>query len=135
MIRSCNAESGAQNVWHPKAIIMVGIAFGRDPAKQKIGDVLVASQIIPYEQQRVGEQVIFRGPIPPSNTVLLNRFENAPTWRSTRPDGKDCALLVGPFLFSATRDSLLRYSRDHSSPEDLTIQAFGTLYDAIERDS
>jgi nucleoside phosphorylase len=92
------ATTQAQNVWHPKAIIMVGIAFGRDPAKQKIGDVLVASQIIPYEQQRVGEQVIFRGPIPPSNTTLLNRFENAPTWHFARPDGKDCDLLVGPIL-------------------------------------
>lgn len=88
----------AQNLWHPKAIIMIGIAFGKEPGKQKIGDVLVASQIIPYEQQRVGEQLIFRSAIPPSNTTLLNRFENAPTWHFARPDGKLCKLIVGPIL-------------------------------------
>ncbi len=92
------ATQQAQHVWHPKAIIMVGIAFGKDPAKQKIADVLVASQIIPYEQMRVGAQEIFRGAIPPSNIVLLNRFENTTTWRFVRPDGKDCSLLVGPLL-------------------------------------
>jgi nucleoside phosphorylase len=61
------ATEQAQRLWCPKAIIMVGIAFGKDPTKQKIGDVLVASQIISYEQQRVGEEIIYRGSIPPSN--------------------------------------------------------------------
>jgi len=55
-------------------------------------------QIIPYEQIRVGEEVVFRGPIPPSNTTLLNRFANAPAWSFVRPDGKDCTLLIGPIL-------------------------------------
>jgi nucleoside phosphorylase len=88
----------AQDIWHPKAIIMVGIAFGKDATTQKIGDVLVASQIIPYEAQRVGEQIISRAPIPPSNQVLLNRFENAPNWRFTRPDEQLCTLRIGPIL-------------------------------------
>lgn len=92
------AASEAQRVWKPRAIIMVGIAFGKDPTKQKIADVLVASQIIPYEGQRVGEQITSRGPIPPSNTTLLNRFENAQNWRFTRPDGKISSLLIGPVL-------------------------------------
>jgi nucleoside phosphorylase len=93
------AANQAQEMWRPKAIIMVGIAFGKDAAKQKIADVLVASQIIPYERMRVGEQkVLFRDPIPPSNATLLNRFENASGWHFERPDGKQCALLVGPIL-------------------------------------
>lgn len=92
------AANQAQEIWHPRAVIMVGVAFGKDPIKQKIGDVLVASQIIPYEGQRVGEQVTFRSPIPPSNPVLLNRFENAPTWRFQRPDGQLCKLQIGPIL-------------------------------------
>jgi len=32
---------------------MAGIAFGKDPSKQNLADVLVASAIIPYEPQRV----------------------------------------------------------------------------------
>lgn len=92
------ATMQAQETWHPKAILMVGIAFGKDATEQKIGDVLVASQIIPYEGQRVGEQVVFRSPIPPSNPVLLNRFESALTWHFERPDGQLCRLRVGPIL-------------------------------------
>ncbi|MBK7919066.1 MAG: hypothetical protein IPJ94_22950 [Chloroflexi bacterium] len=90
-------ESAIRN-WQPQAVIMVGIAFGKDAAKQKIGDVLVASQIIPYEKQRVGVEVIFRDPIPPTNSTLLNRFENALDWQFYRPDGKSCAIRYGPLL-------------------------------------
>src|SRR5215216_2089223 len=37
----------------PSAVIMVGIAFGVNPEKQKIGDILVAKQLLPYEPRRV----------------------------------------------------------------------------------
>lgn len=92
------ATGYALNVWHPRAAIMVGVAFGKDPEKQQIADVLVASQIIPYERVRIGDEQIFRGAIPPSNATLLNRFENAPTWRFVRPDGVACSLHIGPIL-------------------------------------
>lgn len=93
------ATDQAQRLWHPRAIIMVGIAFGKDPRKQRIGDVLVASQIISYEQQRVGEEkIVYRGSIPPSNTTLLNRFENAQNWQFTLPNGLNSQILVGPIL-------------------------------------
>ncbi len=92
------ATERAQRLWRPKAVIMVGVAFGKDPKKQKMADVLVASQIISYEQQRVGEEIIHRGAIKPSNTTLLNRFENVHNWRFTCPDGAQCNLLVGPIL-------------------------------------
>ena len=92
------ATEQAQRLWNPKAIIMVGIAFGKDPIKQRIGDVLVASQIISYEQQRVGGKIIERGSISPSNTTLLNRFENVQNWQFDRPDGSSCNLIVGPIL-------------------------------------
>ena len=92
------ATEQAQRLWNPKAIIMVGIAFGRNPTKQKLADVLVASQIIPYEKQRIGEKIIYRDPIPPSNTTLLNRFENVHNWEFTRPNGTYCSIRVGPIL-------------------------------------
>jgi nucleoside phosphorylase len=93
------ATEHAQRIWRPKAIVMVGIALGKDPSKQKIGDVLVASQVISYEPERVGEtQVVSRGPISPANTTLLNRFENVPHWSFCRPDGSRCERHVGPLL-------------------------------------
>jgi nucleoside phosphorylase len=93
------ATQHAQSVWRPRALVMVGIALGKDPTKQMIADVLVASQVISYEPQRVGEnQVIPRGPITPANTTLLNRFENVPQWSFNRPDGSRCRCYVGPIL-------------------------------------
>jgi nucleoside phosphorylase len=92
------AAPEAIRTWQPRAIIMPGIAFGKSPAKQKMADVLVASQIVPYEKQRLGQHTNFRDPIPPSNAALQNRFENALDWRFERPDGEPCALLIGPIL-------------------------------------
>lgn len=67
----------------PSAIIMVGIAFGIDQAKQQIGDVLVAKQLFSYEPQRVGtlpgseeEVVIPRGDRATTSTRLLDRCED-----------------------------------------------------------
>ena len=93
------ATAQAQRLWNPRAIIMLGIAFGKDPEKQRIADVLVASQIIPYEKQRVQEEkIIYRDPIPPSNTTLLNRFENIQNWEFTCPDGRKSEIKIGPIL-------------------------------------
>jgi nucleoside phosphorylase len=72
----------AIRVVRPRAVVMVGIAFGADEAKQKIGDVLVSRQIRVYEPQKVattadGERnVIPRGPSPLAGAVLFNRFRD-----------------------------------------------------------
>ncbi|GHO96594.1 hypothetical protein KSF_066420 [Reticulibacter mediterranei] len=64
----------------PSAIIMVGIAFGCDPKKQGIGDILVSRQLVGYELQRVGsndsgeEEIRPRGDRPSASTLLLDRF-------------------------------------------------------------
>ncbi|MCI0643842.1 MAG: hypothetical protein L0346_03015 [Chloroflexi bacterium] len=92
------AAEQALRVWQPLAVIMAGIAFGRDSDKQKMADVLVATQIISYEPQRVGERTIFRGSITPSNVTLLNRFRNAHDWHFQRPDGQPCRIHFGPLL-------------------------------------
>ncbi|MUH00835.1 hypothetical protein F7734_54625 [Scytonema sp. UIC 10036] len=92
------ATEQAQRLWHPKAVIMVGIAFGKDVTKQKIADVLVASKIISYEQQSIGEEITHRGSIPPSNTILLNRFENSQNWKFLRPDGSYSQVISGSIL-------------------------------------
>ncbi len=92
------ATERALNTWNPRAIIMVGIAFGKDPSKQKIADVLVASAIIPYEKQRVGKEIVFRSFITPSNTYLLNHFQNTHGWQFNRPDNRTVEKIVGSIL-------------------------------------
>ncbi len=39
-----------------------------------------------------------RGSIPPSNTTLLNRFENVQNWEFLRPDNQPCTIHIGPIL-------------------------------------
>ncbi len=41
--------------WHPDAVLAVGVAFGVDRKHQAYGDVLVASQVVGYERQRVNQ--------------------------------------------------------------------------------
>src|SRR4051812_48504673 len=45
----------------PAAVVMVGIAFGMNEAKQGIGDVLVTEQLRLYELQRAGKSIVLRG--------------------------------------------------------------------------
>ncbi|NEP53727.1 MAG: tetratricopeptide repeat protein, partial [Moorea sp. SIO3C2] len=94
------ATEQALRKWNPRAIVMVGIAFGKDGKKQNIGDVLVASEIISYEPQRVGEneEIIYRGSHPPSNTTLLNRFENVHDWKFNGIDDIPCKIRHGAIL-------------------------------------
>jgi nucleoside phosphorylase len=73
-----SVEKGIQAI-SPKFVIMVGIAFGVYPEKQKIGDVLVSSKLALYEAQRVGsdkhttkKKLVLRSDKPSSSTRLFN---------------------------------------------------------------
>jgi nucleoside phosphorylase/Tfp pilus assembly protein PilF len=69
-------------VLSPSAVVMVGIAFGIDPQRQRIGEILVSRQLSGYELQRVsngssGQLVINpRGDRPQASTRLLDRFRS-----------------------------------------------------------
>lgn len=94
------AAAESIDAFKPGALILVGIAFGVNSQKQRFGDVLVASQLICYEWQRVGKggMSIYRGPQPNSTGFLLDRFKNALDWTFPRPDGSACAVKDGPLL-------------------------------------
>jgi len=83
----------------PIAVVMIGIAFGKSPATQRIGDVLVASQVVSYEQQKVrSEGLVHRGSISLSGPILLNRFRQALNWNFSGSNGERARALVGPVL-------------------------------------
>jgi len=86
--------------WHPKAVIMVGIAFGKNRKKQKIADVLVSSKVICYGPQAIRPDgtIEHRGDIAPAGLKLLDRFRNTQHWHFARPDGTECAVIEGPIL-------------------------------------
>jgi nucleoside phosphorylase len=64
----------------PSAVVMVGIAFGFNPQKQRIGDILISERLQLYEHQRVstdpsGKLVIQpRGDRIQASSRLLDRF-------------------------------------------------------------
>ncbi|MDQ5988405.1 MAG: Tol-Pal system protein TolB [Syntrophus sp. SKADARSKE-3] len=60
----------------PYAMIAVGIAFGVDVGNQSIGDVLVSSFIVDYENGRVNPTSIkLKGPRPPATRSLIHALE------------------------------------------------------------
>jgi len=66
----------------PAAVIMVGIAFGVNEAKQAIGDILVTEQLRLYDLQRVGTvdgqpRIMLRGDKPHASPWLLNHLKSA----------------------------------------------------------
>ena len=65
----------------PRAIIMVGIAFGLRPGEQQLGDILVARQLLGYQAQKIDtggegrEHIKARGDRPHASPHLLSRFQ------------------------------------------------------------
>jgi nucleoside phosphorylase len=75
----------------PSSVIMVGIAFGVDEDKQRIGDILVSQQLRSYELQRYGTAddgkptIILRGDRVTASVKLLDRFRSGYfDWSSRR---------------------------------------------------
>lgn len=82
----------AIEVWKPKAVLMVGIAFGADPDKQRIGDVLVSERVVNYETHRANPDGsnTQRGLEGPASTILLDRYRSVDGWKhNIKYDDKD----------------------------------------------
>lgn len=59
----------------PKAVLVLGIAFGIDRKKQRLGDVIVAESVYPYDAQGVRKtRNIQRGTSIPCGLILSERF-------------------------------------------------------------
>lgn len=62
----------------PAAVIMVGIAFGINQQKQTIGEVLIASQVLLYDLQRVGaNETLSRGDKAHATPRLISFLKHA----------------------------------------------------------
>lgn len=85
---------------NPKALIAVGVAFGIDPHKQHLGDVLVSEKIINYEIARVNNDndITPRGSQPLSGSILFDRFTNTLNWHHRLTYKRNANLYKGPIL-------------------------------------
>lgn len=69
----------------PRAVIMVGVAYGMDEQRQQIGDILVARQLYAYELVKEGETRIDRNDIPAASALLLDRFSSGKVdWKGAK---------------------------------------------------
>jgi nucleoside phosphorylase/tetratricopeptide (TPR) repeat protein len=83
----------------PRCVVAVGMAFGGYTKKQKIGDVLVSSRVIPYGPGRIEDgRWIRRGGEHDAGALLLNRLREASEWAFQRPDGYRCQIREGALL-------------------------------------
>jgi nucleoside phosphorylase len=99
----------------PSAVICLGVAFGVDPHRQRIGDVLVSRQIALYEPQKVGKQNVHtsRGDRPHASAQLIDWLRTAASVSGTNGVRVDFGLLVsGEKLVDnlAFRDELLEFA-------------------------
>ncbi|WNG58125.1 hypothetical protein F0U59_27775 [Archangium gephyra] len=91
----------------PKAIVIIGIAFGLNPEKQRLGDIIVAETVIPYELQRVDTKVTHRGQALHCGNILSERFRTRRAdWKLKR--GEDIVRVFQGTLLSGEKlvDSL-----------------------------
>lgn len=101
---SLTTVSKAIAAWQPKVVLMVGIAFGADITKQKIGDVLVSERIVSYDPKKLSEKdgVISRSKENPASSTLLDRAKNVTNFeheiKHKRPSVQFGLLLSGETL-------------------------------------
>jgi nucleoside phosphorylase len=80
----------------PKVILLVGIAFGMKRTEQRLGDVLVAKNIRPYEMFKLQPNTLGdRGSSIPASVKLAKWFkERSRDWRFRRADGSHVQLMT-----------------------------------------
>lgn len=87
--------------WNPKAIIMMGIAFGNGGEDQKIGDVLLSEHVLQYQSEKVtktGDKQN-RGGKPHCGATLLNIFESYhDDWHHSIAESVYSTVLTGDLL-------------------------------------
>jgi len=87
--------------WNPKAIIMVGIAFGNGGEDQRIGDVLLSEHVLQYQSEKVtrtGDRQN-RGGKPHCGATLLNTFESYhDDWDYSLAESVSSTVLTGDLL-------------------------------------
>ena len=111
------ATSDAIAELRPKLLLQVGIAFGLQPAKQRLGDVLIAQHITSYEMVKLKpDSLEERGETMRADAMLIERIRaHGRTWRVSRGDESTVAFHVGQVLSGAKlvnnrafRDALVR---------------------------
>ncbi len=86
---SAQTTADAMNEIQPKAVLLLGIAFGVDRKSQRLGDVIVANSVYSYNPQKVDPNfTLSRGSQTDCGAVLSERFRvYIPDWKLTHRRG------------------------------------------------
>lgn len=96
---SLASTRAAIDEWKPSAVILVGIAFGKNSERQHIGDVLVSEEIADYESGKARDgRFHSTGPIPEVGRELKNVFKNYEKSWKHEIDGRIAACEFGIIL-------------------------------------
>jgi hypothetical protein len=106
--------------WQPHAVLLVGIAFGVNEKDHKIGDVLVSTQVFPYDLRRKSKDGdVSRAPRPEADVTLLDRVKHLAWSWTPENDTKARNAIRGPILSGETLVDSKRF-------RDELLQAFPT---------
>lgn len=119
-------------VLKPVAVVMVGIAFGTNEKKQKIGDVLVSKRILPYDSQKLLESGTQYKEIPKDvGFQLLNAFNDFDNWEYYFDEVQKSEVFIGSVLTGSRlinnyeyRTQLLTDFKEHE-PIGGEMEAYG----------
>jgi nucleoside phosphorylase len=95
-IEAAIATSEILHVWHPRYLVMCGIAGGLRKSQQALGDVVVATSVFYYELAKLNDSRVGARPISyPADPLLLDRamhMHRGSLWRSRLPGRPDRSL-------------------------------------------
>ena len=106
----------------PSALIAVGIAFGIQNDKRRIGDVLVSDYLFDYESVRLNPDgsKTPRGPRPPASRLLVDRIRNLDHRLGEQPSWPK--VLIGPMVCG---EKLVDYPKFIEELKTLEPEAIG----------
>lgn len=141
-VQAANATNDAIRQWHPRYVLLVGIAGGIAEAKVKRGDVLISEQIVDYELQKLtvgGEQIRWE-PYRADPRLLEAARHQGKNWfrliQKKRPQRGTSKFIIGPVATGdkvvAIKDVLEHYRSDWPKLIGIEMEAGGVASAAFQ---
>lgn len=133
-IQAVTATTDAIKRWHPRYIVLIGIAGGIAARNVKVGDILIADQIVDYELQKLtpeGPQV--RWEVQRADARLLNAYANlrSDNWQNLmkrkRPGRGKSNRHIGPV---ASGDKVIAFGEVLTKYKDVWPKLLGVEMEA-----
>jgi nucleoside phosphorylase len=75
-VEAALATNDLIRLWHPRYVLMVGIAAGASASSQALGDVVISEHVVYYESAKIAQRVEARPRVLPADALLYDRALN-----------------------------------------------------------